>query len=167
MNTITKESGLKIETLSEGSGPSPVAGDTVVINYILYLGDGVSSSLYDYDKQCYIDDLVDSTYEEPFGRPIKIVVGSETAKDGLYESGDSIKGLDEALLEMKVGSCNRLLIPSELAYGTEGGSSFHTFHGYRTPPNRSMDIIVELIEIKEAKEPSEQKKERRPLGTYP
>ena len=150
MNTITKQSGLKIETLSEGAGPSPVAGDTVAINYILYLGDGVSSSLYDYDKQCYIDDLIDSTYEEPYGAPLKIIVGAETAKDGLYEPGDSIKGLDEALLEMKVGSKSRLLIPSELAYGSEGGSSFHTFHGYRTPPHKSLDIIVELLEIKKS-----------------
>ena len=167
MSIVTKQSGLKIETLSEGAGPSPDPGDTVAINYILHLGDGVSSSLYDYDKQCYVDNLVDSTYEEPFAAPIKIVVGSETAKDGLYEIGDSIKGLDEALLEMKVGSKSRLLIPSELAYGIEGGSSFHTFHGYRTPPNKSLDIIVELIEIKEVKEASAQKSERKPLGTYP
>ena len=167
MSIVTKQSGLKIETLSEGAGRCPLPGDTVTINYILHLGDGVSSSLYDYDKQCYVDNLVDSTYEEPFGAPIKIVVGSETAKDGLYELGDSIKGLDEALLEMKVGSKSRLLIPSELAYGIEGGSSFHTFHGYRAPPNKSLDIIVELVEIKEVKETSGQKNERRPLGTYP
>ena len=68
---------------------------------------------------------------------------------------------------MKVGGKRKLHIPAKLAYGELGASSFHTFHGYRTPPNRSMDIIVELIEIKEAKESSEQKKERRPLGTYP
>ena len=68
---------------------------------------------------------------------------------------------------MKVGSKSRLLIPSELAYGIEGGSSFHTFHGYRTPPNRNLDMIVELIEIKEAKETPTEKTERTPLGAYP
>ena len=161
------ESGLKIKTIVEGNGERPNIGDTVMIHYVLYLGGGVSSSNYDYNDHSYVDELVDSTYEGPLARPVKITVGSETAKDGLYVEGNSVKGLDEALLEMKVGSRNRLLIPSELAYGTEGGSSFHTFHGYRTPPNRSMDIIVELIEIKEAKESSEQKKERQPLGTYP
>ena len=141
---ITKESGLKIETIIEGEGEHPNVGDTAIIHYILYLGDGVSSSNYNYDDHSYIDELIDSTYEDPFARPIKIIIGSETAKDGLFTEGNSIKGLDEALLEMKVGSKSRLLIPSELAYGIEGGSSFHTFHGYRTPPNRNLDMIVML-----------------------
>ncbi len=149
---IAKASGLEIETIATGEGVSPSVGDTVLIHYELHLGTGTSSSLYDYDKQCYIDNQVDSTYEEPFAAPIKIVVGAETAKDGLYSEGDSIKGLDEALLEMKVGGKKRLIIPSDLAYGPEGGSSFHTFHGYRTPPHRNLDLVVELVEIKKPKE---------------
>jgi hypothetical protein len=36
-----------------------------------------------------------------------------------------------------------------MAYGDLGASSFHAFHGYRTPPNRGLDIIVELMDIKE------------------
>ena len=148
-NTAIKESGLKVETLVEGDGKLPDMGDTVLIHYTLYLGTGTSSSLYDYDNGCYVDNLVDTTYgDHTFAGPIKIVIGSETAKDALYVKGDSIKGLDEALLEMRVGTKKRLLIPSELAYGLEGGSSFHTFHGYRTPPNRSLDMVVELLEIK-------------------
>lgn len=142
---ITKESGLKIETIIEGDGEYPNVGDTVLIHYVLHLGTGVSSSLYDYDKHCYIDELIDSTYEGPLAGPKKIIIGKETAKDGIYEEGDSIRGLNEALLEMKVGSKNRLFIPSELAYGIEGGSSFHTFHGYRTPPKRNLDMVVELV----------------------
>jgi FKBP-type peptidyl-prolyl cis-trans isomerase len=149
---ITKENGLQIETIVNGEGPSPNIGDTVLIHYVLYLGTGTSSSLYDYDKQCYIDNLVDSTYEEPFCSPIEIILGTETAKDGLYNKGESIKGLDEALLEMKVGDKKRLFIPSDLAYGPEGGSSFHTFHGYRTPPYRNLDLVVELVEIKKTEE---------------
>jgi len=145
---ITTENDLKIEIIEEGAGEHPSKGDIALIHYILYLGAGVSSSLYDYDKHCYIDDLVDSTYEGPLAGPIKIVIGSGTAKDGLYVKGDSIRGLDEALLKMKVGTKSRLLIPSELAYGPEGASSFHTFHGYRTPPNRNLDMVVELLEIK-------------------
>jgi hypothetical protein len=164
---ITKESGLKIETITEGRGEHPNIGDTVMIHYILYLGDGVSSSNYDYGDHSYIDELVDSTYEEPFAHSIKIIIGSETPKDGLYTEGNSIKGIDEALLEMKLGSKSRLLIPSELAYGVEGGSSFHTFHGYRTPPNRRLDMIIEVIEIKETKAPATQRNERTPLGAYP
>ena len=147
---ITKESGLKIETLQEGAGDLPNTGDTAIIHYILHLGTGVSSSLYDYDKHCYVDDLVDSTYEGPLAGPIKIIIGAETAKDSLYSEGDSIAGLNEALLTMRVGSKTRLVIPPELAYGAEGGSSFHTFHGYRTPPHRSLDMVAELLEVQKS-----------------
>jgi len=141
--------GMKIEIIEEGKGNVPQIGDKVLIHYILHLGAGVSSSNYDYDKHCYVDELVDSTYEGPLARPISIILGAETPKDGLYKEGDSIKGLDEALSQMKVGSRCKLLIPSEMAYGWEGASSFHTFHGYRTPPNRSLDMVVELLEIQD------------------
>ena len=144
---ITKENGLKIETITDGTGDAPSFGDTVLIHYVLHLGTGVSSSNYDYDKHCYVDELVEFTYEGPLAGPIKIIVGSETEKDSLYSEGDSIRGLSEALLVMKVGSKSRVQIPSDLAYGSEGGSSFHTFHGYRTPPNRDIDMVVELLEI--------------------
>jgi len=154
---ITKENDLNAETLVEGAGPTTTLGDTLLIHYILYLGTGVSSSNYDYEKGNYINNLVDSTYEQgPFsGEPIEIVIGKRTKMDALYAKGDSIEGLDAALLEMKVGDKKRLFIPPEMAYGDLGASSFRTFHGYRTPPNRGLDIIVELIEIKEEIQSSE------------
>ena len=146
-----KKNGLKMEILTEGTGVQPNIGDIILMHYILYLGEGVSSSDYDYEKECYVDDLVDSTYEDrPFAGPIEIIVGTETPKDTIYSKGESIRGLSEALLDMKVGGKRRLFIPSELAYGSEGGSSFHTFHGYRTPPNRTLDMIVELVEIRDS-----------------
>tara|TARA_Y100000310_G_scaffold338233_1_gene427305 strand:- start:981 stop:1463 length:483 start_codon:yes stop_codon:yes gene_type:complete len=150
-NMIMSENKSKAETLVGGHGPTPNTGDTVLMHYILYLGDGVSSSNYDYDNGCYVDELIDSTYEPgPFsGDPIEITIGKRTKQDALYENGDSIEGLDTALLEMKVGDKKRLFIPPEMAYGDLGASSFHAFHGYRTPPNRGLDIIVELINIKE------------------
>ena len=141
-------SELKVETITEGSGLKPNIGDTVSVHYVLHLGDGVSSSDYDYDKKCYVDDLVDDTYDEQFGGPIDITIGDPTPKDQIYTKGDSIKGLDEALTSMNVGSKCRLIIPPDLAYGSEGASSFHTFHGYRTPPYKGLDMIIELVEIK-------------------
>jgi len=147
-SSIAIEEGvLKVETISEGGGPKPRLGDTILMHYVLYLGTGVASAKYDYDKHCYVDDLVDSTYDGPFAGPVKIVIGKETVRDSLYKEGDSIEGLDKALLEMTVGSKSRVFVPSELAYGRLGGSSFYTFHGYRTPPNRSLDMVVELLEI--------------------
>ena len=145
--TVITPTGLHMTMVTEGAGKIPISGDSVMIDYVLRLGDGVSSSNYDYDQHSYVDELVDSTYEGPCAGPINIHIGVETPKDGLYEQGQSIKGLDEALLRMRVGAKYRLWIPSELAYGQEGGSSFHTFHGYRTPPFRGLDMVVELREI--------------------
>ena len=143
-------SELKVEVLTEGSGAKPKKGDTVSMHYILYLGDGVSSSNYDYDKKCYVDDQVDSTYDlEMFGGPIDITIGQHTPKDTIYSKGDSIEAFDQALVNMSTGSKCRLTVPHELAYGSEGASSFHTFHGYRTPPYKGFDIVIELVEIKE------------------
>ena len=168
---ITKENGLQMETLIEGNGIKPNLGDTVLIHYILYLGDGVSSSNYDYDKGCYVDNLVESTYEPgPFsGAPIEIVVGRRTKTDALYAEGDSLEGLDASLMEMKTGDKKRIFIPAEMAYGELGASSFQTFHGYRTPPHRGLDIVVELVEVKEAKTPSDMntQKERESYGGFP
>tara|TARA_Y100000310_G_scaffold341948_1_gene443024 strand:- start:793 stop:1245 length:453 start_codon:yes stop_codon:yes gene_type:complete len=144
-------SELEVEVLTEGTGDKPKSGDTVSMHYILYLGDGVSSSNYDYDKKCYVDEQVDSTYDaEMFGGPIDITIGKHTPKDQIYSKGDSIEAFDKALVNMSVGTKCRLTVPPEFAYGSEGASSFHTFHGYRTPPYKGFDIVIELVEIKTA-----------------
>ena len=149
--TNTTESGLKYSVINLGDGAKPKVGDTVSMHYELYLGRGSTTSLYDYDNEEYIDEICDSTYDEknPFSGPVSLVIGNETPKDETYRKGDSIKGLDEALLDMRVGGKRRLSIPSDLAYGDKGASSFHTFHGYRTPPNSGLEITIELVEIKE------------------
>jgi len=147
---VITESGLRMLEIFSGAGEKPIDGQKVLIHYELYLGDGVTSSDFDYDAGKYRNNLIyDSTYEDkPFNGPIDIIIGKKTPKDDTYTIGDSIKGLDEALLDMQVGSKRKLLIPSELAYGVEGASSFHTFHGYRMPTNHKLAITVELVEIK-------------------
>ena len=149
---ITTDTGLKMLEVISGTGGSPKLGDTVLMHYEYYLCEGMTSSDFDYDLGKYREDhttVYDSTYEEkPFSGPVDIVIGKSTPKDDTYIRGDSISGIDEALLDMKVGSKRKLIIPSSLAYGTEGGSSFHTFHGYRVPPNRELTMTIELVEIK-------------------
>jgi len=151
MTQETTESGLKITILKEGDGKSPKSGQTVMMHYELWANEGVTSSLYDYDKKEYVDDIFYSTYDEknPFSGPIPITIGTSTPKDDVYSMGESIKGLDEALLAMKVGDRWDLVIPAELAYGEEGASSFHTFHGYRAPPNQGIRCNIELVKITE------------------
>ena len=146
----TTESGLTMTVLSEGSGDTPTEGDTVLMHYEIWVGDGVTTSEYDPETNTYKDTIYDSTYDEnnPFNGPIEVVIGRPTPPDEVYTTGDSVKGLDEALLTMKVGEKRSLLIPSSLGYGGLGGSSFHTFHGYRTPPNMPIKCNIELVEIK-------------------
>jgi len=145
----TTESGLKMLEITSGTGEKPNTGQNVSIHYELYIDTGATSSDFDYDTGEYVGMIHDSTYEDkPFNGPIDIVIGKKTPKDDTYTAGDSIKGIDEALLNMQVGGKRKLIIPSELAYGSEGASSFHTFHGYRMPPNCDLNITVELVEIK-------------------
>lgn len=150
---IETHTGLKMLVVQEGSGPRPSRGDTVIIHYELALGEGVSTSNYDYDNECYVDSLVDSTYEVgPYSGPIKVTIGRHTPKDCLYTKGESVEGLDAGLLQMRTGEKRRLIIPAALAYGEEGASSFHSFHGYRTPPGVPLDMTVELVGIADAGE---------------
>jgi FKBP-type peptidyl-prolyl cis-trans isomerase len=150
MNFESKsESGLEYTVLHEGTGENPREGQAVMMHYEIWMNEGTMTSHYDYDKEEYVHNIFDSTYDEksPFSGPIKIVIGEETPDDEVYIKGQSIKGLDEALLNMKVGTKKALLIPSHLAYGEDGGSSFHTFHGYRTPPSQPIRCNIELVDI--------------------
>ncbi len=87
----TTASGLQIETLTEGTGPSPKATDTVKVHYTGTLIDGTK-----------FDSSVDR------GEPAK------------FEVGRVIPGWTEGLQLMKVGGKARLVIPSALGYGAEG-----------------------------------------------
>ena len=146
-----QEDKLSIKVLKEGGGKTPQLGDTVLMHYELWAGEGVTTSDYDYTNKRYRDAIYDSTYDEknPFSGPIEITIGQETPKDSVYAKRDSIVGLDEALLSMRVGGKCALVIPPSLAYGEEGASSFHTFHGYRTPQNKPIKCNIELVTIKE------------------
>ena len=84
-------SGLQYQVLKEGSGESPSADDTVVVNYQGSLLDG---TIFD-----------DSARR---GRPARFVVKRV------------IKGWQEALTHMKPGDKWRIFIPPQLAYGERG-----------------------------------------------
>jgi FKBP-type peptidyl-prolyl cis-trans isomerase len=87
----TTASGLQIETLKEGTGPSPGPTDTVKVHYTGTLIDGTK-----------FDSSVDRG--EPIEFPLNRV----------------IKGWTEGVGLMKVGGKARLVIPAELGYGVNG-----------------------------------------------
>ncbi len=92
--TVKTPSGLKYVDFQAGTGESPQAGQTVVVNYTGWLqADGVK-----------FDSSLDS------GQPFSFPLGQ----------GDVIKGWDEGVATMKVGGHRRLVIPPDLAYGAQG-----------------------------------------------
>jgi FKBP-type peptidyl-prolyl cis-trans isomerase FklB len=90
---VTLPSGLEYKILTQGTGPKPAAGDSVVCNYRGTLLNGTE---------------FDSSYKR--GQPATFPVGGV------------IKGWTEALQLMPVGSKWQLFIPSDLAYGEHSPS---------------------------------------------
>ena len=107
-------SGLRVTDIEVGTGPEAVAGQTVVVHYRGTLENG---------KQ------FDASYDR--GKPFTFPLGR----------GQVIKGWDEGVQGMKVGGKRKLVIPSELGYGTRGA-------GGVIPPNATLIFEVELLDIK-------------------
>lgn len=107
--TITG-SGLQYEVIGEGSGSRPAASDTVRVNY---------------EGKLISGEVFDSSYErgEPVEFPLDMV----------------IPGWTEGIQLMSVGSKYRFYIPSELAYGPQGGGPI--------PPYSPLIFEVELLGI--------------------
>lgn len=107
-------SGLTVEVMQEGKGPLPVKGQTVVVHYTGNLPDGKK---------------FDSSRDR--GQPFSFVLGQ----------GQVIRGWDEGLALMKVGTRAKLTIPPELGYGPRGA-------GNVIPPNAVLIFDVELLDAK-------------------
>jgi peptidylprolyl isomerase len=107
------ESGLEIEILEEGDGPQPQEGQKVAVHYSGQLQDGT---------------IFDSS--EDHGEPIVFNIGR----------GQVIKGWDEGISQLNVGSKARLTIPPELAYGERGIAGV-------IPPNATLIFDVQLIAV--------------------
>lgn len=86
-------SGLRYKILQSGKGAKPAEGDRVSVHYEGSLLDGT---------------VFDSSVQR--GEPIEFLLGV----------GQVIPGWDEGIQLLRVGDKARLLIPSELAYGSRG-----------------------------------------------
>lgn len=111
--TVTTPSGLQYVDLAEGSGESPRAGASVTVHYTGWLTDGKK-----------FDSSVDR------GQPFVFPIGR----------GKVIRGWDEGVSTMKVGGKRKLIIPSDLAYGSRGA-------GGVIPPDATLVFEVELLSV--------------------
>ena len=116
---ITTPSGLKIQDLRVGDGPSPKPGQTVRVHYTGWLSNGKE---------------FESSYAT--NTPAEFPVGV----------GGLIKGWDEGLMTMKVGGKRKLIIPGNLAYGARGKPALPP--KVPIPPNETLTFEIELLGIK-------------------
>ncbi len=108
------DSGLRYQMLQNGDGKQAEKGAGVSVHYKGQLVDGT---------------VFDSSYQRK--EPIDFTLGI----------GQVIAGWDEGIQLLKVGDKARFVIPSHLAYGSQGA-------GGVIPPNAVLIFDVELMEVK-------------------
>jgi FKBP-type peptidyl-prolyl cis-trans isomerase len=108
------ESGLRYKIIQEGNGKKATKGSTVSVHYKGQLDNG---------------QVFDSSYSR--NQPIDFTLGV----------GQVISGWDEGIQLLKVGDKARFVIPSNLAYGSQGA-------GGVIPPNAILIFDVELMDVK-------------------
>jgi len=108
------DSGLRYKILQKGNGEKASKGKNISVHYKGQLTDG---------------SVFDSSYQRK--QPIDFTVGV----------GQVIKGWDEGLQLLQVGDKARLVIPSPLAYGSQGA-------GGVIPPDATLIFDVELMDVK-------------------
>jgi hypothetical protein len=105
------ESGLGIKIIEPGSGPVTQKGQTVAVHYTGTLEDGRT---------------FDSSLQR--GEPLRFVLGS----------GRVIRGWDEGLTGLAVGTRARFKIPPQLGYGSQGA-------GNVIPPDAVLYFEIEIV----------------------
>ena len=113
-NIDTTDSGVYYITISEGSGDYPKTGDTLSVGYAGY----------------YIDGTM-------FGSSFQ---GEDSTFTFILENPTSIKGWDDGMKVMKKNAKTQLIIPSSLAYGSEGAGII--------PPYQTLVFVVIMKNIK-------------------
>jgi FKBP-type peptidyl-prolyl cis-trans isomerase len=108
------DSGLRYQIIQKGNGKQAEKGKGVSVHYKGMLTDGT---------------VFDSSYQRK--QPIDFTLGV----------GQVIRGWDEGIQLLKVGDKARFVIPSDLAYGSQGA-------GGVIPPNAILIFDVELMDVK-------------------
>jgi FKBP-type peptidyl-prolyl cis-trans isomerase len=114
MDKKTLRSGLSYMDIKEGAGEEARSGQQVTVHYTGYLVNGKK---------------FDSSLDR--NQPFTFTLGT----------GQVIKGWDEGVAGMKVGGKRKLIIPSDLGYGSRGA-------GGVIPPNAELVFDVELLGVK-------------------
>jgi len=115
----TTSTGLMYIEQEAGNGETPARGKKVVVHYTGYLAEEGFTRGKKFDSS--------RDRNQPFSFTIGV--------------GQVIKGWDEGVAKMSVGTKSTLIIPPDLGYGARGAGSV-------IPPNATLIFDVELLDIK-------------------
>ena len=110
---VAMDSGLEYIDVKVGEGAEAEAGQTVSVHYTGWLVNGTK-----------FDSSVDR------GQPFEFPLGG----------GRVIKGWDEGVAGMKIGGVRKLIIPSDMGYGSRDAGPI--------PPDSTLIFEVELLGVK-------------------
>ncbi len=125
---VTYPDGLKYIDLTTGTGDVAKNGENITVQYTGWVAS--TAVMFDSSRQA--------------GRtPFTVQIGF----------GNVIAGWDEGIPGMKVGGKRKLIIPSALAYGTQGQTD-QTTGAVIIPPNADLVFEVELLSVAPGPSPS-------------
>ncbi len=110
----TPPTKLETKDLVVGTGDEAKAGSSVTVQYV--------GALFDSGEE------FDASWNR--GQPFQFPLGA----------GKVIKGWDQGVAGMKVGGRRELVIPPDLAYGSQGA-------GGVIPPNATLVFVVDLVSV--------------------
>ena len=110
-DTLKLESGVKYVIIQQGKGEKINLWDLITVNYSGYLPDGK---------------MFDASFERD--TPFR------------YRMGNGLKGLDETLVKLKVGTKVRIVIPYALAFGDNGVTGI-------VPPKTNVIYDFEILSV--------------------
>jgi peptidylprolyl isomerase len=129
-NVVQLPSGTYFQNDSLGTGREAKLGDLVSVHFRAWIIKDSTKIFEDWTKDSTRQtSTIGSSID--FGRPVK------------FKLGDSafIKGVDEAIVGMKLGGKRTIVIPSNCAYGQLGFGP--------VPPNSSLKVVINLIDAKD------------------
>ncbi|HUH26675.1 peptidylprolyl isomerase [Gelidibacter sp.] len=128
----TLASGLKMFTITKGTGAKPKAGNTAMLNYQGYFTDG---RLFDSNIKS-VEENYGAYNPDKDQRQMYNPMAMKISPDA-----QMIPGFKEAVNHMQVGDKSFFYLPSHLAYGERGFRMI--------PPNTDLIFIIEMVEIQD------------------
>ncbi|OGU38523.1 MAG: hypothetical protein A2315_10040 [Ignavibacteria bacterium RIFOXYB2_FULL_35_12] len=126
-DVVELASGVNYANDSLGTGKEAKLGNLVSVHFRAWVIKDSTNIYKDWSQDSIRQaSTIGSSIE--FGQPVK------------FKLGDSafIKGVDEAIVGMKVGGTRTIIIPSNKAYGELGFGP--------VPPNSSLKVVINLLE---------------------